>query len=149
MWKLILTQLKMRASRMMCICPTVVGIIGFAVYVIFAGNGSPSTQLKFAPLVFLAGILFALAGYFWFKEPLDYTKRTCCSYCDYDLQGHGNVPDLCPECGSTPTPLSISTMLRTASRLVLIPGVLLIFMSIGCMLLTLLYLFLMVQGGPA
>ena len=87
MWKLLLTQFKLRASRPLFILTVIAGFIATYVYLHFAKNGSPSTQLKVAPLVCIAGVLFAISGYFWFKKPLGNIKLTCCHNCNYNLLG--------------------------------------------------------------
>ena len=147
MWKLILTQLKMRASRPLCMFPTIAGIIAFAMYVLVVNfTRAIDYPYSFVIIPLVAGILLAIGGLLWFKQPQDMSKRTYCRNCRFDLQGHAEIPKLCPECGTKPSPLTYSSTNNTSGCISFIPGLLLIIWGIGCILAGLLFLFMWING---
>ena len=147
MWKSLLKQSKTRASNSPCLLLTIAGLITVIVYLSFAGNSSLNSRHWFATLIFITGVLCAIASYKWCKQAQHRILQTCCQYYCFDLRGHRKTPDCCPECGRTPTPLTESDMYRIANKLSLIPGVLLLLSAIFCLLFTLLYLVLFNIGA--
>jgi hypothetical protein len=145
MWKLLSTQLLTRALRPKFWAPTVAGLIlVFVFYVMGRQISRIQPPLIAALLPLIPGILFACGGYFWLKKTQSNKPLTNCGHCNYDLQGHEDTPIRCPECGDDP--MTVPEVPSTVSNLSLIPGCLLIFISVGCLLLTLLYVLFITSG---
>ena len=140
-WDLLSTQLKDRVRRPWFIYPSVAGIITFVVNLLLVINSNikDSNEGRFWVLFIVAGILFAIGAIGWWTISIQDDQETYCKHCSFDLRGHSEIPTVCPECGGTPTPLTVSHDQANVGCVALLPGCIPILLAIGCFLIALLF----------
>lgn len=83
----------------------------------------------------MTGVLLLVGGVNWLRSLPRPAKGVICRACGFDLRGHIDTPDLCPECGRPP---QIDTLGALTSRwMAKVSGVFLILGAVGCMLFAL------------
>lgn len=141
------TELTSRIARPRCAVPLLAGVASSITLVILASDqtawGDPQPG-RFVMLPLLAGALLAVGGFHWLRSPKEYATISTCSTCGFDLRGHADPPEKCPECGEPPTALTRCN--SAASWVAVFPGFLLILAAVGWLLFALLYGSLWVSG---
>lgn len=141
------TELTSRIARPRCAVPLLAGVASSITLVILASDqtawGDPHPG-RFVMLPLLAGALLAVGGFHWLRSPKEYATISTCSTCGFDLRGHADPPEKCPECGEPPTALTRCN--SAASWVAVFPGFLLILAAVGWLLFALLYGSLWVSG---
>lgn len=140
-------ELSSRIARPLCAVPLFAGVASSITLVILASDqtawGDPHPA-RFVMLPLLAGALLAVASFHWLRCPKERAASSTCLTCGFDLRGHADPPNKCPECGEPPTALTRCN--SATSWVAMVPGILLILAAVGCLLFASLYALLWARG---
>jgi hypothetical protein len=141
------SELSSRIARPLCAVPLFAGVASIITLAILASDqtawGDPHPA-RFVMLPLLAGALLAVGSFQWLRRPKERAASSTCLTCGFELRGHADPPEKCPECGEPPTAFTHCN--SATSWVAMFPGILLILAAVGCLLFASIYASLWVSG---